>query len=82
MITDAFRSVPTGVRVSVPRPDVRQLTGAPILDIVGHSNTFGTFFRCQDNFLGGKTDNREWRQRLVAWEERGSGEERDIGRDE
>ena len=66
MITDAFRSVPNGVRVSVTRPDGRQLTGAPVLDIAGHSNTFGTFFRCQDKFWGGNTDYKGWRRSFVA----------------
>ncbi len=66
VITDAFPSVRIRMRLSSPRPNVRQLTRAPILDIVGRFATLNRFLEAPDNFLRGKTDNKGWRRSFVA----------------
>jgi len=66
VITDAFPSHGTRMRLSWPRLDVRQLTPAPILDIVGRFATLNRFLEAPDNFSRGKTDNKGWRRSFVA----------------
>jgi len=60
------RSVPTRVRLGLVRPNVRQLTHAPILDIAFRSSTLRTFLRWPKNFSTIKTDNRFWRWWFAA----------------